>query len=98
MRPGKQAWTDAQDMFRARLDQIINLKHEPVRSAGTIDWAWIDAELASCFSEEGRPGLTTRFMVGPLLLKHIHGLSDEEVCARWVYEPFGGKTIHRIVF
>jgi IS5 family transposase len=88
MRPGKQEWTGAQDMFRARLDQIINLKHELVRLAGTIDWAWIDAELSGCFSEEGRPGLTTRFMVGLLLLKHIHGLSDEEVCARWVYDPY----------
>jgi len=88
MGPGKQEWTGAQDMFRARLDQIINLKHELVRLAGEIDWAWIDAELAGCFSEEGRPGLTTRFMVGLLLLKHIHGLSDEEVCARWVYDPY----------
>lgn len=74
-------------MFRARLDQITNLKHELVRLAGTIDWAWIDAELAGCFSDEGRPGLTSRFMVGFLFLKHIHGLSNEEVCARWVYAP-----------
>lgn len=28
MRSGKQEWTGAQDMFRARLDQIINLEHE----------------------------------------------------------------------
>ena len=34
MRPGKQEWTGAQDMFRARLDQIINLKHELVRLGG----------------------------------------------------------------
>ena len=46
MRPGKQEWTGTQDLFRALLDQIINLKHELVRLAGTIDWAWIDAELA----------------------------------------------------
>lgn len=42
-------------MFRARHDQIINLKHELVRLAGTIDWAWIDAGLAGCFCDEGRP-------------------------------------------
>jgi IS5 family transposase len=88
MRPGKQEWTGAQDLFRARLDQIINMQQDLVKLAGTIDWAWIDREMAACFSEEGRPGLTTRFMVGLLLLKHIYGLSDEEVCGRWVYDPY----------
>jgi hypothetical protein len=88
MRPGKQDWTGEHDLFRARLDQIINLKHELVRLAQTIDWSWIDAELAGCFSEEGRPGLPTRFMVGLLLLKQIYGLSDEQVCERWVYDPY----------
>ena len=54
MRPGKQEWTGAQDLFRARLDQIINLKHELVRLAGEIDWGWIDTELAGCFSVSTR--------------------------------------------
>jgi transposase, IS5 family len=88
MRPGKQDWTGEQDLFRARLDQIINMKHELVRLAQTIDWPWIDRELADCFSEEGRPGLPTRFMVGLLLLKQIYGLSDEQVCERWVHDPY----------
>ena len=64
MRPGKQDWTGEQDLFRARLDQIINMKHELVRLAQTIDWSWIDQELSGCFSEEGRPGLPTRFCAG----------------------------------
>ena len=88
MRPGKQEWTGEQDLFRARLDQIINMKHELVRLAQTTDWSWLDTELADCFSEEGRPGLPTRFMVGLLLLKQIYGLSDEQVCERWVYDPY----------
>ena|SRR5579875_1610043 len=88
MRPGKQEWTGEHDLFRARLDQIINMKHELVRLAQRIDWPWIDAELAGCFSEEGRPGLPTRFMVGLLLLKQTCGLSDEQVCERWVYGPY----------
>ena len=32
------------------------------------------------YSENGRPGIETRFMIGLLLLKHIYGLSDEGVC------------------
>ena len=64
------------------------MKHELVRLAETIDWGWIDGELADCFSEEGRPGLPTRFMVGLLLLKQTYGLSDEQVCDRWVYDSY----------
>jgi len=88
MRPGKQEPTGEQDLFRTRLDQIINMKHELVRLAQTIDWDWIDGELADCFSEAGRPGLPTRFMVGLLLLKQTYALSDEQVCDRWVYDPY----------
>lgn len=102
MRPGKQETAGVQDLFRARLDQIINLEHELARLAEAIDWAWIDAELAERFSTEGRPGTPTRFMVGLLLLKHIYGLSDEGVCERWVYDPyfqhFTGETFFQHAF
>jgi hypothetical protein len=27
-------------------------------------------------------------VIGLLLLKHIFALSDEEVCERWVYDPY----------
>jgi transposase, IS5 family len=88
MRPGQQEWTGEPDLFRARLDQIINMKHELVRLGQTIDWAWIDEQIADCFSENGRPGVPTRFMVGLLLLKNTYGLSDEQVCDRWVHDPY----------
>jgi IS5 family transposase len=42
MRPKKHKTTGSNDLFRARLDQIINLKHELVLLAGKIDWDWID--------------------------------------------------------
>src|SRR6478672_5362705 len=77
MRPKKHKTTGSNDLFRARLDQIINLKHELVLLAGKIDWDWIDGEIAPLYSENGRPGIETRFMIGLLLLKHIYGLSDE---------------------
>src|ERR1700722_4109625 len=77
MRPKKHKTTGSNDLFRARLDQIINLKHELVLLAGKIDWNWIDGEIAPLYSESGRPGIETRLMIGLLLLKHIYGLSDE---------------------
>src|SRR5882724_11672076 len=88
MRPKKHETTGSGDLFRARLDQIINMKHELVQLAGKIDWDWIDGEIAPLYSENGRPGIETRFMIGLLLLKHIYGLSDEGVCERWVHDPY----------
>jgi len=88
MRPGKREETGSGDLFRSRLDQIIDMRHELVRLAGLIDWDWLDGELAGCFSPEGRPGTESRFMLGLFLLKHVHALSDEEVCARWVENPY----------
>ena len=88
MRPNKPRTTGAGDLFRARLDQIINLKHELVQLAARIDWDWIDREVAPLYSDNGRPGIETRFVIGLFLLKHIYGLSDEGVCERWIYDPY----------
>src|SRR5712691_5931162 len=88
MRPKKHVTTGSDDLFRARLDQIINMKNELVQLAGKVDWDWLDGEIAPLYSENGRPGIETRFAIGLLLLKHIYGLSDEGVCERWVSDPY----------
>jgi len=102
MRPKKHETTGASDLFRARLDQIINLKHELAQLAGRIDWEWIDREIAPLYSEKGRPGIETRFVIGLLLLKHVYGLSDEGVCERWIHDPyfqhFTGEEFFQHVF
>jgi IS5 family transposase len=46
MRPKNHRTTGESDLFRSRLDQIINMKHEPVQLVGKIDWDWIDGEIA----------------------------------------------------
>jgi len=88
MRPKQHETTGSSDLFRARLEQIINMKHELVQLAGKLDWTWIDGEIAPLYSDQGRPGIETRFVIGLLLLKHIYGLSDEGVCERWVHDPY----------
>ena len=88
MRPRKTQMDGSGDLFRAQLDQIINMDHALARLADEIDWDWIDSELAGLFSEQGRPGTPTRYMIGLLLLKQIYGLSDEAVCERWVHDPY----------
>ena len=75
MRPKQHETIESGDLFRARLDQIINMKHELVQLAGKIDWEFVDAEIAPLYSDKGRPRIETRFVIGLLLLKHIYGLS-----------------------
>ena len=88
MRPKQREAAKSDDLFRARLEQIINMKHELVQLAGKIDWAWIDSQITPLYSANGRPAIETRFMIGLLMLKHIFALSDEEVCARWADSPY----------
>src|ERR1700756_2238833 len=102
MRPRKPQGASEGDLFRARLDQIINMRHELVQLASKVDWDWIDDEIAPLYSDKGRPGIETRFVIGLLLLKHIYGLSDESVCERWVHDPyfqhFTGETFFQHAF
>ncbi|MFQ5468447.1 MAG: IS5 family transposase, partial [Kiloniellaceae bacterium] len=88
MRPKQQPKAHHDDLFRSRLDQIINMKHELVVLAERIDWAWIDEQLADRFSDYGRPAEPVRFMIGMFMLKHTYGLSDEQVWERWVQDPY----------
>ena len=53
MRPKKPETTGSTDLFRARLDQIINLKHELAQLAGKIDWDWIDDRGRAALQRQG---------------------------------------------
>lgn len=52
MRSKKHKTTGSDDLFRAKLDQIINMKHELVQLAGKVDWDLIDGEIAPLYSEK----------------------------------------------
>ena len=56
MRPKKPQTKGEGDLFRARLDQIINMRNELVQLASKIDWDWIDHEIAPLYSDKGWPG------------------------------------------
>jgi transposase, IS5 family len=78
-----------QDLFRARLDQIINMNHELVRLAQAIDWPLLEERFGTVYSDgPGMPPLPTRLMAGLAILKHTFDLSDEALCARWVENPY----------
>ena len=89
MRPKERRETGQTDMFRARLDQIINLEHELARLGRTIDWSFLETSFGAVYTDApGQPPLPTRLMAGLAILKHTHDLSDEDLCARWVENPY----------
>ncbi len=72
MRAKQQQKARHDDLFRARLDQIINMKHELVVLADRIGRVWLDAQLAKSYSDQGRSAEPVRFMIDMFLLKHTY--------------------------
>ena len=73
------------DLLQPALEGMIYLGHPLVRLAGEIDWGFLYRRFASvCVPGPGQPGLPTRLVAGLLILKHMHNLSDEALCARWL--------------
>ena len=89
MRPKEPTGSDDLELFRSRLENLIDPRHPLVRLAKLIDWDRFDAACGALYTDRiGRPGLPTRLMVGLHLLKHMDGLSDEVVCARYLDSPY----------
>jgi len=89
MKPRARVETGAQDMFRSRLDQIINMKHELVTLSKTVSWSFIETKCGEVYADgPGMPPLPTRLMAGLAILKYTFNLSDEDLCDRWVENPY----------
>lgn len=105
MRPRERRESGKQDLFRSRLDQIIDINHALARLARWIDWGFLEERFGAVYSDgPGHPPLPTRLMAGLAILKHTHNLSDETLCERWVenpyYQYFCGEEFfqHRLLF
>ena len=89
MKPREHRETGEQDLFRSRLDQIIDLRHPLVRLAHETDWAFLERTFGEAYRDgPGQPPLPTRLMAGLMILKYTHNLSDEALCERWVENPY----------
>jgi len=104
MRPQKPE-APTGDLFRSALEAIADPDHDLIRLAELINWSRFDDAFGPLYHEaKGRRGLPTRLMAGLHLLKHMKGLSDEEVCVAWLENPyfqtFCGETHfqHRLPF
>ena len=77
------------DLLRQELVNLINLRHPLAQLAQKIDWKSCEARFDALYAAGvGRPGHPIRLMVGLQLLKHTSNLSDEEVVAVWVENPY----------
>lgn len=57
-RPRERREAGEQDLFRARRDQILNMNHELVRLARTIDWPVVEARFGEVYCDgPGMPPL-----------------------------------------
>lgn len=88
MKPKKQALTRCDDLFRMRLEQMLDQHHALYQLAEKIDWSVVEEQFDQLYSEAGRPAIAIRLMVGPHYLKHTFNESDETVVARWVENPY----------
>jgi IS5 family transposase len=102
MKPRKPP-PEQDDLLRARLVEMIDMRHELVKLAALIDWEVFEREWAELFpSSVGRPATPTRLVAGLFYLQHAFRLSDEAVVARWAENPywqhFCGETFfqHRL--
>lgn len=86
--PPKKPQLSEFELFQSRLDNMLDPEHALVKLAGLIDWSRFDEAYGRFYTQKGRRGLPTRLMAGLHLLKHMDGLSDEAVCARWIENPY----------
>jgi transposase, IS5 family len=63
MRPKERRESGKQDLFRARLDQIIDLEHALRKLAHAIDWRFLEEKFGAVYTDKpGHPPLPTRLI------------------------------------
>ena len=88
MKPQPPPVVPTDDLFRQRLENLIDMRHELVKLTELIDWEHFDAQWGEAFCEVGRPAIATRLIAGLHYLKHTFRLSDEQVVRRWSENPY----------
>jgi hypothetical protein len=51
MRPRDRRESGEQDLFRSRLDQVINMDHALVKLARTIDWGFLEEKFGAVYAD-----------------------------------------------
>jgi len=87
MRPKKEQ--KPLEIFRVRLEEIINKEHPLVKLADVINWKELEEKLSKKYSEKmGAPSKEIRLMVGLQYLKYMYNESDEMIVRKFVENPY----------
>ena len=77
------------ELFRLELTLIIDPGHGLVKLSQTVNWDHLEEVFGTTYCpDNGRPAVSTRLMVALHYLKYTFNLSDEDVVAGWVENPY----------
>ena len=86
MKPRERRDSGQGDLLRSRLDAILDMDHQLVVLARKVDWGFLEERLGEAYRDgPGQPPLPTQLTAALTILKYTYDLSDEELCARWLY-------------
>lgn len=89
MTPKKTDNTPELDLFRSKLSNLLDQRHALYKLAALINWQSFEDEFGTFYCDHnGSPGKPIRLMVGLEYLKQIHDVSDDQVVAGWVENPY----------
>jgi len=89
MQPKREPEQPQRELFQIDLEQLIDMSHPLVHLGLFMDWQSFGQTLGGTYHpSQGAPGISTRLMVALHYLKFQHDLSDEDVVALWVENPY----------
>jgi IS5 family transposase len=75
------------ELFRDRLSNQINLRHELIQLSELINWEELEEKFGAINKDSekgGQPPKPIRLMVGLVLLQNMHKISDEQAVRQWL--------------
>ena len=97
MVPKKSQNNPQNDLFKSRLDVMLNQQHALYKLANQVNWDKLEQHFGSFYSEKAsRPGESIRKMLALSILKHMFKLSDQACVQTFTENPYwqylGGMT------
>ena len=97
MRPKQLKAEPQDDLFRARLENLVDPRHALVRLAGLIDWRRFEAAFGALYTDGGRPGLRralhppggrgSSLVLSPRQAARVAGSQTTAPATEWTRQP-----------
>lgn len=86
---GSKANKNQMQVFNKDLETTLNPKNSLYQLSNRMPWEDFENLFSQYYTKSiGRPSLPIRLMISLLILKQMYDLSDEEIVARWVENPY----------